>query len=93
MARFLIEVPHDAEKVACARAVQAFLETGSHFLANADWGCMDGDHTAWLIVDVDSREEARFILPPSFRPKAKIVKLNRFTMQDIDEVYKQHHGE
>ena len=93
MARFLIEVPHDTEKVACARAVQAFLETGSHFLANADWGCMDGDHTAWLIVDVDTREEARFILPPSVRPAARIVKLNRFTMQDIDEVFEQHHGE
>ena len=59
MARFLIEVPHEAEKVACARAVQVLLKTGSHFLTHADWGCKDGEHKAWLAVDVDSKDEAR----------------------------------
>ncbi len=44
MARFLIEVTHDAEQVACARAVDAFFKTGSHFFTHADWGCMDGEH-------------------------------------------------
>jgi hypothetical protein len=38
MARFLIEVPHAEEKVACARVVEIFLKTGSHFLSRADWG-------------------------------------------------------
>lgn len=31
MARFLIEVSHESTKVTCARAVQVFLKTGSHF--------------------------------------------------------------
>ena len=30
MARFRIEVPHEAEAVACARVVEIFLKTGSH---------------------------------------------------------------
>ena len=38
MTRFLIEVPHEAERVACARVVEVFLKTGSHFLTHADWG-------------------------------------------------------
>ena len=38
MARFRIEVPHEAATVACARVVDVFLKTGSHFLSNADWG-------------------------------------------------------
>ncbi len=29
MEKYLIEVPHDAEKVACARTIQTFLNTGS----------------------------------------------------------------
>jgi hypothetical protein len=90
MARFLIEVPHDAEKAACARAIQAFLLTGSHFLANADWGCKDGEHKAWIIVDVESKEDARSVLPPSLRPEAKIVRLSRYTMQDVDKVLDEH---
>src|SRR5215470_16584439 len=62
MAKFLIEVPHEAETIACARAAKVLLETGSHFLTHADFGCCDGVHKAWIIVDVDSKEEARSLL-------------------------------
>jgi hypothetical protein len=42
MARFLIEVPHEAETLACARAAQELLQSGSHLLTHADFGCHDG---------------------------------------------------
>lgn len=90
MSRFLIEVPHEAEEVECARAVEIFLKTGSHFLSNADWGCFDGVHKAWIIVDVDSREEARCILPPAYRSQAKIISLNKFRMEEINEILRHH---
>ena len=61
MSRFLIEIPHEAEKTACLRAVKVLQETGSHFLTHADYGCLDGEHKAWIIVDVDSKNEARMI--------------------------------
>lgn len=93
MARFFIEVPHAAEKGACIRAVKAFLNTGSHFLTNADWGCYDGDHKAWIILDLDSKEEALAVVPPGFRDQAKIVKLNKFTMEEIDEMRLHHQGQ
>lgn len=89
MARFLIEVPHEAEARACSQVVQIFLTSGSHFLTHADWGCMDGDHSAWMIVDLDSKEEARSIVPPAFRSEARIVALNKFTKdQIVDGVFK-----
>jgi hypothetical protein len=90
MARFLIEVPHEEEELACARVVEVFLKTGSHFLTHADWGCMDREHKAWIIVEVDSKEEARNVIPPAFRSQARIVSLNRFTMEEIDEVLSRH---
>jgi hypothetical protein len=90
MARFLIEVPHDPEVVACARVVEVFLKTGSHFLTNADWGCKDGDHKAWIIADVDTKDQARFIVPPAFRSHARVVQLNKFTMEEIDEILRYH---
>jgi len=92
MAKFLIEVPHKAEKVACLRAIQILLQTGSHYLTNAEFGCYDGDHKAWVIVDVDSKEEARGILPPLYRSRAKIVGLNRFKMEEIEEMLRHHQG-
>jgi len=90
MARFLIEVPHEAEKVACALAVRILLTTGSHFLTHADFGCLDGVHKAWIIVEGESKEEVRFILPPAYRSQAKIVKLNKFTLEEIEEILRQH---
>ena len=92
MARFLVEVPHDPERVACARIVQIFLKTGSHFLTHADWGCWDGEHKAWFIAEVGSKEEARSILPSALRSQAKIVGLNSFTMEEIDEILRHHQG-
>ncbi len=92
MARFLIEVPHDAEKVACARVVEVFLKSGSHWVTHADWGCGDGDHKAWFIAEVDSKDEARYILPPAFRAQAKIVQLNKFTIEEIDDILRHHRG-
>jgi hypothetical protein len=90
MPRFLIEVPHDEKEAICARVVQIFLHTGSHFLTQADWGCMDGEHKAWIIVEVESKEEARCILPPPFRAQAKIVQLSYFNMEEIDELCRRH---
>jgi hypothetical protein len=90
MKRFLIEVPHEEQIVACSHAREVFLETGSHFLTNADWGCKDGVHKAWLIVEVDSKEQARAILPPMYRTQAKIVQLNKFTVVEVDELIRFH---
>ena len=90
MARFLIEVPHEAERVACARVVEIFLKTGSHFLTHADWGCRDGVHKAWIIAEVNSKDEARSILPPALRPQATIVRLSCFTLEEIDAILGDH---
>jgi len=90
MARFLIEVPHESEPVACIRAVDILLRTGSHFLTHAQFGCFDGDHRAWIIVDVASKDEARATVPVEYRAKAKVVGLNAFTLEQIDELKRKH---
>jgi hypothetical protein len=90
MSRYLIEVPHENRKDACERAIRVFLETGSHYMTHADWGCMDGEHKAWIVVDLESKEEAIALLPPLFRQEAKITALRKFTQADIEGVREQH---
>lgn len=90
MPRFFIEVPHDKSTRECNRAIDVFLRTGSHFLARADWGCKDGEHKAWLVVEVDTKEEARSIVPSEFRATAKVVRLTTFTREDIDPTLRAH---
>ena len=90
MPRFFIEVPHQPNKAACIQAVQSFLSSGSHFLTHADWGCMDGDHKAWIIVEVENKEQAQSIVPAMYRSDTKVVRLNQFTMEQMNNIL-QHH--
>ena len=90
MQKFLIEVPHKSERMACLQAVQAFLSSGSHFVANADWGCRDGDHRAWIVVDVASKDEAMAIVPPICRSQAKVIALNTFTLRELESMFQEH---
>ena len=90
MARFLIEVSHEANKEACDRTIAAFLDTGSHFLTHADWGCPDDEHKAWITIEVENKEEALLIVPPAFRNDTKIIQLENFSVDTIEENI-QHH--
>jgi len=90
MARFLIEVPHEAKEQECALAVKILLSTGSHYLTHADFGCLDGEHKAWIIIEVDGKKEAQRILPPIYRAQAKIVQLNKFSLGEIEQLLAHH---
>ena len=85
MKKFLIEVSHGSDKHACEHAIQVFHETGSHFLTKALWGCLDGVHKSWIVVDAESKEEAKFIVPPMFRSEAQIILLTSFNSIEIKE--------
>jgi hypothetical protein len=90
MTRYLIEVEHENSKQECERAQRLFMETGSHFVTHADWGCGDDVHKAWFVVDVGSKEEAAGLLPALFRHRATVVALEKIDMQDIDGIKEQH---
>ena len=92
MTRYLIEVPHGSTKAACDRAIRVFMETGFHFMTNADWGCGDGVHKAWFIVDTGSKDEARNLLPTIFRQSATIIALEQFKPQDYAGLRGEHEG-
>jgi hypothetical protein len=92
MARFLIEVPHEANERDCILAAKVLISSGSQFLSNADFGCLDGEHKAWVIIDVDSRQEARLLVPAAFRHVAKVVQLNKFSLDELDDALKRHPG-
>jgi hypothetical protein len=83
---FLIEVPHENTTYECYRAVKLFMDSGSHFLANAKWGCPGDDHRAILIVDVETREQALQVVPPMYRSIARITETMGFTPDDMEAV-------
>jgi hypothetical protein len=83
MNRYLIELTHENDHRACVMALRALEESGSHFVTHADWGCSSGVHCGWLIAEVESREDALRVVPPAFRPEARVVELQRFDREQI----------
>jgi hypothetical protein len=92
MSKYLIEIPHEADKLQCLRSVEILLSSGSHFLTNADWGCLDGVHKAWFFMEAGSKDEALMVVPPAYRKDTKISQLNKFKLVDVKELLKHHDG-
>jgi len=90
MAKFIVEVSHSPDKIECLRTVQIFLSSGSHFLTHADWGCLDGEHKAWFVMEVDSKEEALRVVPSFYWKDTKITKLSKFNLTEVENLLKKH---
>lgn len=51
---------------------------------------MDGEHKAWITVDIDSKEEALMIVPQEYRKDAKVIQLGKFAANKDDEMVVGH---
>lgn len=74
MNRYLIESAHTAEN--CDQVVKDVFAAG--YLHHFEWGCKDNDHTAWAIVEAESVEHARQMVPWYLRDQARIVMVVKF---------------
>ena len=93
MEKYLIEVAHGGDKASCMQAIKIFLATGSHLLTNAEWGCKDGEHKAWLSVEIESKEAAMRLVPPALRSETRIIRLHQFTREDVGLTILEDHSD
>lgn len=90
MEKFLIEIRNGGDVASCLRSIQSFLSTRSHFVTSVEWGCIEGEHKAWLIIKTGNREDAMRIIPAAYRQNAKITSLHKFTGKEIDETMMEY---
>jgi hypothetical protein len=93
MPRFYIEIPHESDKISCLKAIKVLKETGSHFLTNAEYGCLDGDHSARLIIELENKEEALMVVPRAYRENARVITLSSFDLEKVDRALELHSGQ
>jgi hypothetical protein len=84
--RYLVSEGHTKEE--CVKTLDEAKETGGNFLAKCDWGCMAGDHTGYVILEAKDDAALKKMLPASWK-NAKIVKLNKFTAEQIASFHKK----
>ena len=90
MPRYLIEIPHSGNIPECKQIIKLFVESGSHLLSNADWGCKDGVHKSWFINEFDGKEQALQIVPPLLRHNTSITEITKFTKADMETLSGVH---
>jgi hypothetical protein len=76
MARGMIGSPHTKEE--CLSALDEALGKGKDTQGKFDFGCKVGDHTAFALVDVNSRNEALNLVLTFLQSKALIVVPTKF---------------
>ena len=85
MTTYLIEIPHSENTVECQHVIRLFVESGSHLLTHAYWGCKSGVHKSYFISEFDNKEVALQIVPPLLRRSANIIELVTFSKSDIQQ--------
>lgn len=85
MALYLISSKHEPEE--CLRAMDEELKKGSEVLDKFYFGCKDGDHTAYALVDVKDKDEALSLVPDFLQEAACITRVYKFTPADIKSLH------
>ena len=80
MDRFLVESPHTTHE--CKLAVKLVQSMG--FLNSFDWGCKDGIHTGWTVIEAENAAQALGVVP-ALRETARAVKLSKFDSETVDK--------
>ena len=81
MARYMIESPHKPEE--CLKALDEELAKGKDVLGRFDFGCKAGDHTAYAIVDVNTKNDALKLVPSFLQNSARILEVGKITPEMV----------
>jgi len=83
MKRFLVIAPHTKE--GCAKTIQQIEAAG--YITHFDWGCKDGEHCGWAIIEAENPKQALLVVPSSHRPQARAIMLTKFGTSDIGHAH------
>jgi len=87
MDRYLIILPHTLAD--CVNALKQIEAVG--MITHFDWGCKDNDHTGYVCIDAESKNEALLSVPTSLRPKARVIRMNKFSPEEIGAMHSGKH--
>jgi hypothetical protein len=83
MKRFLIISHHTGED--CVKALKEVLAIG--YLTHFDWGCKDGVHTGWAVLEAEDKAQAMLSVPTFLRGQAQVVQLTKFQAEKVEAMH------
>jgi hypothetical protein len=85
MARYLVSCEHTPEE--CVTELDSIMAFSHQLLDRIDWGCKDGEHVGWFVVEAQDAATARMFLPTNIRAKAKVRRVVKFSVEDIQAMH------
>lgn len=85
MTKYLITSRH--EPADCIRALDEELAMGPGILEKFVYGCKEGDHTGYAIVDVKNLSDALAMVPGFLQECACVTKVDKFTPAEIRSLH------
>ena len=83
MERYQIILPHTPQD--CKKSLKQIESIGA--ITHFDWGCMDGDHTGYVVLEAENKSEALLVVPTNQRPSVRIVKLTKFSPEQVKSMH------
>jgi len=83
MMKFIVVSNHTSQD--CVRALKEVLAIG--YLTHFQWGCKDGVHTGWAVLEADTKDEAILSVPTFLRPSAQVVQLTQFHPESVAKMH------
>ena len=85
MKRFLVVSHHSGED--CVRALKESLAIG--YLTHFDWGCKDGVHAGWAVLEADDKAQAMLSVPTFLRGQAQVIQLTKFDPERVKAMHEK----
>lgn len=86
MLRYIVESPHTKEE--CLRALDEILAKSSETLNKFEWGCAEGIHTGYALIEAENEAKVRGMLPSFLSEKARVINVAKFTPEQIKSFHK-----
>lgn len=83
MKRFLVVSNHSGED--CVKALKETLAIG--YLTHFDWGCKDGVHVGWAVLEADDKAQAMMSVPTFLRGQAQVIQLTKFDPERVQAMH------
>ena len=83
MKRFIVISHHTGAD--CVRALKEVLAMG--YLTHFEWGCKDGEHTGWAILEAENKAQAMMSVPIFLRNQANVVQLTKFEAKMVEAMH------
>lgn len=84
---YLVISPHTPEE--CMKTLDDVSAMGKDVLKEYSWGCASGDHTGYIMVKAANEQEALAKVPASVRDKAKAMKVDKLTADQIKALHEK----